>query len=108
MKSGCSSRQAVHQEAKTLTSETSPFRSALDSPSVRPWTGGSEKSGTGLPINAEGSSRGPRVRPQASATASTRKRTNGTMHAARHEESARCDDSVDRDDSLIINGKHDA
>src|SRR3546814_6284745 len=102
MKSGCSSRQAVHQEAKTLTSETSPFRSALDSPSVRPWTGGSEKSGTGLPINAEGSSRGSRVSPQASATASTRKRTTGTMNAARHDVRERCVDSVASDVSLII------
>src|SRR3546814_7981192 len=83
MKSGCSSRQAVHQEAKTLTSATSPWRSVLDNPSVRPWTGGRAKSGTGLPIKAEGSARGSRVSPQASAMASTTKAATGTRNSSR-------------------------
>src|SRR3546814_897929 len=83
MKSGCSSRQAVHQEAKTLTSPTSPWRSVLDNPSVRPWTGGRAKSGTGLPISAEGSSRGSRVSPQASAMASATKAATGTRNSSR-------------------------
>src|SRR3546814_5083486 len=85
----------------TLFPYTTLFRS-LDSPSVRPWAGGSGKSGTVLPINAEGSSRGSRVSPQASATASTRKRTTGTMNAARHDVRERCVDSVASDVSLII------
>src|SRR3546814_9501017 len=39
---------------KTLTSETSPPRSALDRPSSRPWTGGRLNLGTDLPISADG------------------------------------------------------
>src|SRR3546814_7987935 len=83
MNSGCSSRQAVHHEAKTLISETSPWRSSLDKPSVRPWTGGKANSGTGLPIKTEGSSPGSRVRPQASATASAMKRVTGSRKTRR-------------------------
>src|SRR3546814_219124 len=102
MKSGCSSRQAVHQEAKTLTRETSPLRSVLARPSVRPWTGGNENSGTGLPIRTEGSSRGSRVRPQPSAIISTRKRATGTSNVARNATRDRLVDPVSSKESLIV------
>src|SRR3546814_9357445 len=80
MNSGCSSRHATHQDAKTLISETSPSRSALASPSVRPWTGGRANSGTGLPMSADGSSRGSRVNPQPRTTPNARKKTTGTRN----------------------------
>src|SRR3546814_19960288 len=83
MNSGCSSRHATHQDAKTLTSETSPSRSALASPSVRPWTGGRANSGTGLPMSADGSSRGSRVNPQPRTTPNARKKTTGTKNTGR-------------------------
>src|SRR3546814_444911 len=102
MKWGCSARKAVNQGAKTLTRETSHFKSVLASPSVRPWTGGRANSGTGLPISTEGSSRGSRVRPQARATAKTRNRTTGTRKAARHGLRERRFDSAVREVSLII------
>src|SRR3546814_19108234 len=54
MNSGCSSRQAVHHEAKTLTSGTSPARSAVDRPADRPSTAATSNAGTGLPTRADG------------------------------------------------------
>src|SRR5229473_430572 len=83
MNTGCSSRHAVHHEAKTLTSDTSPLRSALARPSARPLTGGSLNSGTGLPISAEGSVPGSRVIPQASTSASPTKAVRGMRNAIR-------------------------
>src|SRR3546814_19312086 len=77
----------------TATNPPSPYT---------PPTQSSEKSCTVLPINAEGSSCGSRGSPQARATASTRKRTTGTMNAARHDVRERCVDSVASDVSLII------
>src|SRR3546814_17454808 len=66
MNSGCSARQAVHHEAKTLTSGTSPARSAVDRPADRPSTAGRSNAGTGLPTSADGIFRGLRVRLHAS------------------------------------------
>src|SRR3546814_3781643 len=66
MNSGCSSRQAVHHEANTLTSDASPRRSSLDRPGARPWTGDRSNSGTGLSRRADGIARGSRVRLQRS------------------------------------------
>src|SRR5260370_19705839 len=61
MNTGCSARHATHHEAKTLTRETSPTRSALDRPSARPFTAGNVNCGTGLPISADGISLGSRL-----------------------------------------------
>src|SRR5665811_456937 len=69
MISGCSSRHSTHQDAKTLTSDTSPRRSAVDRPSERPFTGGRLNCGTDFPINVDGNSLGSRVRPHANAIA---------------------------------------
>src|SRR5712691_4688433 len=83
MNTGCSSRHAVHHEAKTLTSDTSPLRSALARPSVRPLTGGSLKSGTALAISAEGIVPGSRFIPQASTSTSPAKAMRGPRNTIR-------------------------
>src|SRR5216684_5558372 len=83
MNTGCSSRHAVHHEAKTLTSDTSPLRSALARPSVRPLTGGSLNSGTTLPISAEGIVPGSRVVPQASKIARPKNTARGPRNTIR-------------------------
>jgi len=59
---GCSSRQGTHQEANTFRSVGSPWASAAllkpatgaPSSPFRPSSGGRVKSGTGLPMSAEG------------------------------------------------------
>src|SRR5712691_9671615 len=77
MNTGCSSRHATHQEAKTLTSDTSPWRSPVASPRVRPLTGGRLKSGTGLPISVDGRGLRSRLRPIRNANPIAKKITAG-------------------------------
>src|SRR5439155_23281800 len=83
MNTGCSARQATHQEAKTLTSETSPRRFLLDSPNVLPLTGGRSNSGTFLPIRVDGSRLGSRLRPRANTPARTTKPVAGKARRSR-------------------------
>src|SRR6266851_2276328 len=83
MNTACSSRHAVHHEAKALTSDTSPLRSAVARPSVRPLTGGRLNSGTTLPISAEGIVPGSRVIPQASKIARPRNTARGPRNTVR-------------------------
>src|SRR5260370_10710779 len=83
MNTGCPSRHAVHHEEKTLTSDTSPLRSALARPSVRHLTGGSANSGTGFLISAEGIALGSRFIPQARITAMPKKAVRGTRKKIR-------------------------
>src|SRR6266702_4119983 len=85
MNTGCSSRQATHQEANTLTSDTSPFRSPVARPSVRPLTGDRLKSGTGLQISVDG--RAPRslLRPIRNANPKPKKIAAGTKRTRRSQ-----------------------
>jgi hypothetical protein len=74
---------ATHHEAKTLTSDTSPLRSVFDSPSSRPLTGGRLKTGTGLPISADGILLGSRSRRTANASTSPKNKTSGNSRSSR-------------------------
>src|SRR6516225_6365203 len=74
----------MHQDAKTLTNETSPFRSLDDRPRLRPLTGGRAKSGTGLPISGEGTSFGSRPRPSANASINTKNSATGPRRSSRY------------------------
>src|SRR5260221_7562007 len=83
IRSGCSSLQATHQDANTLTSDTSPLRAAVDRPSVRPFTGAKVNSGTGFPTNAEGTRFGSRLRLRPKASMSATKAATGTRNSRR-------------------------
>src|SRR5258708_501454 len=83
IRSGCSSLQAMHQDANTLTSDTSPLRSAVDRPSVRRRTGAKVNSGTGFPTNAEGTRFGSRLRLRPKAAMSATKAATGTRNSRR-------------------------
>src|SRR5665647_770142 len=80
MINGCSSRHSTHQDAKTLTSDTSPRRSAVDRPSERPFTGGRLNCGTDFPINVDGNNLGSRVSPHANMTATATKTAIGIQY----------------------------
>src|SRR6185295_15090305 len=74
---GCSSRQAVHQDAQTLSIQTLPLRSSV--PKLRPGScnSGRRKAGAALPISGEGTSRGFKLKPTARNRTSTRKMSSG-------------------------------
>src|SRR5260221_10550745 len=91
--SGCSSLQATHHDANTLTNDTSPLRSAVDRPSVRPLTGAKVNSGTGFPTNAEGTRFGSRLRLRPKAAMSATKAATGTRNSKRRRR-AEADDRL--------------
>src|SRR6266852_270788 len=80
----------MHQEAKTLTSDTSPLRSSVDRPSARPCTGGRWNAGTGRPRSGEGRvfASFPSPRPNAAAKARKPARGNRNSHRRRPERRA--------------------
>src|SRR5205807_240253 len=71
-------------DANTFTNDTSPCRSAVDRPRSRPLTGARLNSGTGLPINGEGTLLGSRLRLTPKASMSPAKATAGTRNSKRN------------------------
>src|SRR6516165_822785 len=74
----------MHQDAKTLTNETSPFRSPDDRPRLRPLSGGRAKPGTGLPMSGDGTSFGSRPRPMTNASIKTKNSATGPKSSGRN------------------------
>src|SRR5487761_1747317 len=96
---GCSSRQATHHEANTLTSETAPLRLSEDRPGPCPCTGGRLKTGTGLPMSADGTIEGLRLRLTPNATTSPTKAAAGTRNSGRR---LRLDDGIGSERVIIM------
>ena len=63
MNSGCSAMQDTHQDAKTLTNETWPFRSVVFRPFCRSGRAGKSNCGAFFPMRTDGISLGLRPNP---------------------------------------------